>query len=123
MTWGMYMPPECIFTLTKILWAPINMLQVNSIQKSPTCHPSIAQSVPQRGPFSLGLVDVHTAMASILILAVPSLQGQWNGTYPTSDLDGGDSRRCCGPPSCPVSLPCPTSHAHSRHSGIMHFSA
>lgn len=122
MAWGMHMPPECTVTLTKILWAPINMLQVNSIQKSPICHPSIAQSVPQRRPLSLGLVDVHTAMAFILILAEPSKDSGTEPTQPPTLMEvivGG----AVVPHPVPVSLPCPTSHAHSRHSGIMHFSA
>lgn len=41
---------------------PIKQLQVNSTQRSPVCHPSIAQNVPQRRSLSLALVEVPTPM-------------------------------------------------------------
>lgn len=52
MTWGMHMPPGCLVTLTKILRAPINMLQVNFIQKSPVCHPALLRE-SLKGGYSL----------------------------------------------------------------------
>lgn len=56
-----------------------------------------------------------------------TLQARWTiftpSTCPTSYLDGGSSRRCCGSPYRPCPLPHAHPHAHSRHSGIMHFSA
>lgn len=105
-------PPKCSITPTTNTLGPYEtQLRMNSIQSL-------------EGGHSLGLVDVCTQMALILLLAVPVepvFPGKDRVPYfplyqpPTLVVVVGGA-------VVPQTVPVPTSHAYSRHSGIMHFS-